>query len=79
MPQQDLDGAQVRPGFEQMRGEAMMQSVRMNGLVNAGPLGGLMTSVPGHINADRIIAGVPGTSWEQPLFWSAMQPSKVGP
>ena len=78
MSKQDLDGAQIGAGFEQMRGEAMAQSVGMNGFVNAGPLDGFMTSVPGHAEADRISASVPGASWEQPLFRSAMQPSKVG-
>jgi hypothetical protein len=30
MAQQHLDGAQVGPGFQQMRGKAMTQSVRMD-------------------------------------------------
>ena len=33
MPEQDLDGAQVGSGFEQVRREAMAQRVRMNMLV----------------------------------------------
>ena len=36
-----------------------------------------MASIPGHAEADRILAGVPGPSWEQPQFRSAMQSSKV--
>ena len=35
MSEQDLNGAQIGSGFEQMRGEGVPQQVRMNGLGNA--------------------------------------------
>ena len=41
MPQQQLNRAQIRSCFEQMRGEAVAQRVGMNRLVEAGPAGKL--------------------------------------
>src|ERR1700689_3979245 len=41
MPQQNLDGAQVRTRFQEMGGEAVPQSVRMNLPADAGALGRL--------------------------------------
>ena len=64
MPQQQLNRAQIRSCFEQMRGEAMAQRVGMNRLVDAGPLGGLVASVPGHIDADRMLGGMPTPAGE---------------
>src|SRR5215470_7791281 len=47
MPQQHLDGAQVGPGFEQMSGEAVAQSVGMDVFVlKAGAFGRLPTGNP---------------------------------
>ena len=77
MPQQDLDGAQVRSGFEQVGGETMTQDVGVNGLVDTGPLGGIMASVPNRPAGDRIIAVVPLPAGEQPLLGPAPQSANV--
>jgi len=55
MPQQHLDGAQVGPGFEQMRGKAMTQGVGMDVLVlKASAFGRFLTSGPEHLGGDRM-------------------------
>ena len=38
MSKQDLDGAQIGAGFEQMRGDPMAQSVEMNRLASSSVL-----------------------------------------
>jgi len=38
VPEQQLDGAQVSAGFEQMDGERMTQGVRRDGLADPGPV-----------------------------------------
>src|SRR5689334_3702337 len=66
MAEQQLDGAQVRAGFEQMGGETVSQSVRMQRLVDSGALSGLPTGMPDHLVANRIIGGVPAAARKQP-------------
>ncbi len=73
MTEQDLDRAQVRAGFKQMRSEAVAQQVGMNSFVDAGPLGCDAASLIGDIEADRRSAGVPRPSRKQPLFGFAIQ------
>jgi hypothetical protein len=46
MPHEELNGAQVSAGFEQMGREAMAQRVWMNFLSQAGPRGCYTTGVP---------------------------------
>jgi len=57
--EQQLDGAQVGAGFQQVCGEAVSQRVRMQRLVDSGALGGLTTGVPDDLVADGVIGGVP--------------------
>ena len=57
--EQQLDGAQVGAGFEQMCGEAVAKGVRMERLVDAGAFGGFPTGVPDDLVADGVIGGVP--------------------
>ena len=44
VPEQDLDGAQIGAGFEQVRGKGMTQRVRMNRFGNAGRARGAAAS-----------------------------------
>jgi hypothetical protein len=53
--EQQLDGAQVGAGFEQMCGEAVSKSVRMQRLVDSGALGGFPAGVPDDLVADGVI------------------------
>src|SRR5215472_292854 len=64
--EQQLDGAQIGAGFEQMCGEAMSKSVRMQRLVDPGAFGGFPTGVPDNLVADGVIGGVPAAAREQP-------------
>jgi len=66
MAQQQLNGAQVGAGFEQMCGEAMSKSVRMQRLVDSGAFGGFPTGVPDDLVADGVIGSVPAAAREQP-------------
>ena len=65
MTQQDLNGAQIRAGFEQMRGETVAQRVRMDCFLDAGPLGGIADRRARRPWCDGPITGVrylPGNS-----------------
>ena len=62
MAEQQLNGAQVGAAFEQMRGEAMAQRVRMQRLVDAAALGGFPAGVPDDLVADGVIGGVPAAA-----------------
>ncbi len=77
MTEQHLNRAQVRAGFEQVRGEAMTQDVGVGGFGDAGPFGGVAASEPGHVARDRVIAGVPLAAGKQPLRGSAPQAANV--
>jgi hypothetical protein len=59
MPQQDLNGAQIRTGLKQVSGEAMPQSVRVNFFLDTRSLGSRLARLPGHFGIDRVIRGVP--------------------
>ena len=56
--EQQLDGAQVGAGFEQMGGEAVSKRVRMQRLVDAGALGGFPAGVPDDLVADGSVGRV---------------------
>src|SRR5258708_22482601 len=78
MPQQHLDGAQVGTSFEQMRGKAVAQRMRMDVLVfKAGAFGGLLTGVPENLGGDRMTRRVPSVAGEQPIVGLAFQPAPV--
>jgi hypothetical protein len=44
---QDLDGAQIDAGFQQVRGEAVAQHMDAAALADAGPSLGLVVDFPG--------------------------------
>ena len=73
--EQQLDGAQVGSGFEEMSGEAVAKSVRMQRLVDSGAFGGFPAGVPDDLVADGVIGRVPATAREQPNGRFAGQPA----
>jgi hypothetical protein len=67
--EQELNGAQVGAGFQQMSGVGMSKQVGVYALVDAGPLGGELAGVPDHLWGDRLIrAPVVNGAWKQPGF-----------
>ncbi len=60
MAKQQLDGAQVRAGFEQMDGKGMAQRVRGDRLGDAGPAPRLFAGVLHGEGRDRLIGDVAG-------------------
>ncbi len=58
MAQQDLNGAQVRTGLEEMRRKTVPQRVRMNIFLEAGALGGLLASLPNGFGIDGVIGAM---------------------
>ena len=76
--QQQLDGAQVGAGFEQVSGESMTQSVGMDALVlKTGAFGGLLTGGPEDLGGNRIVCRMPSVAGEQPVGGFAFQPAPV--
>ena len=72
MTEQQLDGAKIGAGFEQMGGKAVPQSVRMNVISEACSCRGCSASLPDHFGSDRSFAGVPAIAGKQPQFrWMA--------
>ena len=68
MSKQHLDSAQVSPGFQQMRGEAMTQSVRMDvPVLKARAFGRLLTGSPEHLGGDRMTRRMPSVAGKQPV------------
>ena len=68
MSEQHLNGAQVGTGFEQMRGKAVAQRVRMNVLVfKPSALCGVLTGSPQDLGGDRITCGMPSVAGKQPV------------
>ena len=78
MAEQQLDGAQVGAGLEEMCGEAVSKSVRMQRLVDSGAFGGFPTGVPDDLVADGVISGVPAAAREQPNGRFAGQSAIMG-
>src|SRR5712692_8522528 len=71
MAQQDLDGAEIDAGFEQVRSEGMPQRVGMNGFGDAGSPRGVPTSQKDGLGRD----GSPGMrAGEQPVGGSLASP-----
>src|SRR5215467_10601729 len=79
MPEQELNGSQVRAGFQQMSGEAVPQGVRVNFGAEAGPRGRFAAGVPHHFRADRTLCRVPAVAGEQPRFWLPPETAPVSP
>src|SRR3984957_2468177 len=78
MPQQHLDGAQVGPGFEQMRGKAMTEGVGMDVLVlKASAFGRFLTSGPEHLGGDRMTPRMPSVAGKQPVCGLASESAPV--
>ena len=53
VPQQFLNGAQIRTGVEQMSGKAMAEHMRMNLLFQAASFGCSQTRLPCDFSRDR--------------------------
>ena len=77
MSEQNLDGAQIGSGFEQMRCPAVPQRVRRNALANTGLLCGFATGEPHRLVGDRLMRFLRVTRGKQILQWLA--PAPVGP
>src|SRR6516162_2179616 len=58
MPEQDLDGAEIRAGFIEMCRKTMAKSMRMNAFLEAGALRGFLTCVPNGFRIDGPILAV---------------------
>ena len=58
MPQQHLNGTQICARFQQMRGKAVAQRVRMHAVREAGPSCRSFTGMVDHLGSDGVIAGV---------------------
>ena len=66
MPEQDLNGAEIRAGFIEMCRKTVTKSVGMNAFLKAGVLGGFMTCLPNGFHIDgpilAIVAGEQATN-----------------
>ena len=76
--QQDLNGAQIGAGFEQMSGKAVTQRVGMNLFLDAGPLGGLLAGVPDGFRVDGPVAAMVAVARKQPYAGFSPQPMPMG-
>src|SRR6266436_6666559 len=79
MPQQHLDSTQIRARFQQMRGKAVAQGVRMHAVPEAGPSRRSFTGVVDHLGSDGVIAGVTTITRKQPHAGFSSQPVPVLP
>src|ERR1700680_1201050 len=79
MPQQHLDGTQIRARFQQMRGKAVAQRVRMHTVRKAGPPRSSFASLVDHLGSDGLIAGMTPLARKQPHAWFSSQPLPVLP
>jgi len=66
MSQQHLDGAQVGSGFQQVRGKAMTQSVRMDvPVLKTSSFGGVPAGPPDNLGVDGTARGAPASTGKQ--------------
>src|SRR5260370_37278048 len=79
MPQQHLDSTQIRARFQQMRGKAVAQGVRMHTVRKAGPPRSSFASMVDHLGSDGLIAGMTTLAREQPYARFSSQPVPVLP
>src|SRR5882724_355840 len=77
MPQQNLNGSQIRTVFEQMCGKTMPKCVGMDFLVETGTLRGCSTGNPDDLGRNRMIGGVPAVAGEYPDGWFTPQAAPV--
>ena len=55
MTEQELNGAEICTGLEQMCGKTMAKQMGVDAFLDTGSLGGLMTRVPNGFHIDRPI------------------------
>ena len=67
VPEEQLDGAQVCTGLEQVRGETVSQDVRVDSLFNARAFRRFTASVPGYLRRDRVFGCVVYSAGEEPF------------
>src|SRR6202521_1436294 len=79
MPQRHLDGTQIRACFQQMRGKAVAQGVRMHTVRKASPPRSSFASLVDHLGSDGLIAGVITITRKQPYARFSSQPLPVLP
>ena len=72
--QQDLNGAEIGAGFEQVSGEAVTQRVGMNLFLDAGSLGGFPAGVPDGFGVDGLITAMVAVAGKQPGAGFSPQP-----
>src|ERR1700728_779134 len=78
MPEQNLDGAQVGTGFQQVRGKAMAERVRMNMFIlEAGVFGRLHAGPPQNLGVDRAVECTPKSSGKSPVGRLAVESAPV--
>src|ERR1035438_3052900 len=66
MSEQNLDGAQVGPGFKHVRREAVAKQMRRNTLVDSGALTSLVHGLPHDLRRNGLICPpVVHCTWEQ--------------
>ena len=76
-PQQDLNGAQIRTCFEEMRGKTMPQDVWVYLFLDARLLGSLFAGVARCFRIDRLTTIVPAIAWKQPFAGFSRQAAPV--
>ena len=76
MPEQDLNGAEIRAGFIEMCRKTVAKRVGMNAFLEAGALGGFLTGVPNSLRIDGPILTI--VAGEQPGAGFAMVETPVG-
>lgn len=77
MTEQKLDRSQIGSRFEQMSGETMPQSVRMDLISQPCSCRGFSAGCPNHFAGDGSFAGVPAITRKQPQFRWAAKPAQV--
>ena len=79
MAEQDLNGAQVGAGFEQVRGETMSQGVRMDlPAIETGSFSRNLAGTPQDLRGHEVAGGVPAVAGEEPLLRLAPKSAPVG-
>ena len=67
MAEEHLDGAQVGPSFQHVRGKAMTQSVGMDvPVLKTGSFGGVPAGQPDNLGVDGMARGAPASTGKQP-------------
>src|ERR1035437_10355576 len=79
MAEQDLNGAQVGSGFEQVGRKAMSQGVGMDlPVMQAGPFRSDLAGTPYDLRSHRMAGWVPAVAGEEPLLRLAPESATVG-